>query len=1185
MYSLIVLTSLILTCHTTLSPLEALLICKYSGVNNFAVPCSDAVNACRYMDIECIAEAGASWNETIVSLTIRANFDEATSDALPTELGNLKSLQVFSFYTGNMLYNSTIPTQIALCTQLSSLRLVSSGLGGILPTELVSLQRLTYLLVAGTRLTGTIPTLNTPTLKTLIIALNNFSGSFPSIANVPLLEHMDISFNSFTGQLPDTSRLPMLQYYKVSMNQFYGSVPAFISPFLNTVDLSHNQLNGTFDTRPIFFTSNTTLVYRANGNELQGTIPSAFFTAALVRLDLSHNRLSGTISKQVILATNLEQLIFSHNLLSGSLAGEWQDGTFPALFRLSLDHNQLTGSIPSFTMLAQISGSTNYAPFIYINMNDNFLSGDIPLLGDFPSVASLDFSNNALTLAPTSFGSGKNVLWLNLAHNPIKTLPPFLFSDISTFRSLISLDLSFCQLTGTLPDKFHVQYIELNNNYFTGDVQSTFVYELDSTKLPIFADIRLNRLNTDATRQADTISLITEIILTDFPQDVDECLLNTHACEYLCIDGWFPVPGYTCDCPSGFQLDPVDKLNCSAVCGDGLLRYPEEACDYAYSLLGCHHDCTVKEGYLCDGTGCAPICGDGLVMPPEECDYNGSNVGCTAQCRAMDGFTCSKESNLCQTCAQEWVPFIYTPNLRLFPNLRRVIGEDLTDFKFASCIACDDGIALQTRTVLGTEQCINMNTTRSLACSFACPNLTVFSSAVESIYTLEQELMKNGFLQHVFRVIFNANVTINITSSSVKRVSDVNTQVMSFELLPCISDKTAMIDVIRALTLDIVPNLPNLALRESTKCAITLSATNPPLSSIISIVLVVSVAAACLVLVIFGSLIYYYRSSELHHLPDDISWSFLDQRLRPWAWQFNGNAKSGYYSRQYDRKSEDYRRVDSLLTTHLMKGNVQIESITAVYNPSLSSSFVNMWRVMITRKLQSCELFFARTYTRDVEKMKVMDYVDTQLLQFTPYNRDLVLPLIPVLHGTDYTTAECIAQTGFAALSSLDEGYYGKGIYFTTSLSYTLIYACAKRRPAVILSYINMGNPYPVTERHDGPKSFKGAAIKSGYNSHVVRTSKRGFIYQEADDVLCDEFVIPQESQILPAFIVELNLESCAKEHDKWTRVIPDPVPDAAIKAFHAEQEVLSLYQTPLDSVVSFDDHQLLSPHKQSFDI
>jgi len=345
-----------------------------------------------------------------------------------------------------------------------------------------------------------------------------------------------------------------------------------------------------------------------------------------------------------------------------------------------------------------------------------------------------------------------------------------------------------------------------------------------------------------------------------------------------------------------------------------------------------------------------------------------------------------------------------------------------------------------------------------------------------------------------------------------------------------------LINVIRALTLDIVPNLPSFVLTEA-PCGVTIQSTDLPTSDVILLVVIaVSVASFFLLISVCGGIAYYYYSSILHTLPVDISWSFLDKVRRPWAWQYTGNAKSGYYSRLYERDSEDYRRVESLLSTHFKKGNLALTGITAIYNPSLTVSFLNLWRVMITRKVENPEMFFARTYTKDKDKMAVMSYYDKDLIQFTPYNQELALPLIPMLHGTDHLVAEQIAMTGFAALSSLDEGYFGKGIYFTSSLLYILPYASGKRRPAVLISYINPGNPWPTTEEHDGPRSLKGMALKSGYNSHIVCTNKRGTIYHENDDVLCDEMVVNQESQILPAFIIELSVDSCLTVYDKWTQ-------------------------------------------------
>ena len=99
-----------------------------------------------------------------------------------------------------------------------------------------------------------------------------------------------------------------------------------------------------------------------------------------------------------------------------------------------------------------------------------------------------------------------------------------------------------------------------------------------------------------------------------------------------------------------------------------------------------------------------------------------------------------------------------------------------------------------------------------------------------------------------------------------------------------------------------------------------------------------------------------------------------------------------------------------------------------------------------------------------------------------------------------------------------------------------------KRNPAVIISYLNMGNIYPVTEEHDGKNSLMGLPIKNSYNSHFVLTAKNGHVYNNNSDVICDEIVIGQESQILPAFIIALNVESCMKVYNIWERNIPKEI-------------------------------------------
>ena len=155
-------------------------------------------------------------------------------------------------------------------------------------------------------------------------------------------------------------------------------------------------------------------------------------------------------------------------------------------------------------------------------------------------------------------------------------------------------------------------------------------------------------------------------------------------------------------------------------------------------------------------------------------------------------------------------------------------------------------------------------------------------------------------------------------------------------------------------------------------------------------------------------------------------------------------------------------------------------------------------------------------------------------------NEKLSIPIIPSLHGTDLKIAFKIAQTGFAKLSLCDLGWFGSGIYFTGSVCYCLPYACIRREPAIILSYLTMAHVYPVDEDHLATTSLMGVVIKAGYNSHYVLTNKKGHVLGPSDKEICDELIVCQESQILPAFIIKLNTESALKELLNWERVTND---------------------------------------------
>jgi hypothetical protein len=172
--------------------------------------------------------------------------------------------------------------------------------------------------------------------------------------------------------------------------------------------------------------------------------------------------------------------------------------------------------------------------------------------------------------------------------------------------------------------------------------------------------------------------------------------------------------------------------------------------------------------------------------------------------------------------------------------------------------------------------------------------------------------------------------------------------------------------------------------------------------------LAIPVVLLSISLVVLGFLLRMYFLSPLHSLPKEISWSFMNHLTHPWNWEYHGD-RSGYYSRVYERSSEEYRNVENLLLTMFKSQSIEPGIITAIYNHELTASFVNHWKLTITRKIQSSDFFFACTYAKIEIKNVIMQHFEQEILNVTTYNDDLVVPLIPVIHGTDYFIAGMIS--------------------------------------------------------------------------------------------------------------------------------------------------------------------------------
>ncbi|KAL8096543.1 putative LRR receptor-like serine/threonine-protein kinase At1g56140 [Apium graveolens] len=215
---------------------------------------------------------------------------------LPKELGKLTDMIIFSFSGNN--FSGPLPPELGSFTKLEQIYFDSSGVSGPIPSTYASLRNLATVHGSGNELTGRIPDFignwsnlkemwfqgnsfegpipmalsnltsltdlrisdllngsstlefikELKSLTVLILRNNNISGSIPSnIGDYQNLNQLDLSFNNFSGRIPDSLfNLSSLQYLFLGNNRLSGTLPLQKSEFLKNIDLSYNDLSGTF---------------------------------------------------------------------------------------------------------------------------------------------------------------------------------------------------------------------------------------------------------------------------------------------------------------------------------------------------------------------------------------------------------------------------------------------------------------------------------------------------------------------------------------------------------------------------------------------------------------------------------------------------------------------------------------------------------------------------------------------------------------------------------------------------------------------------------------------------------------------------------------------------------------------------------------------------------------------------
>ncbi|KAL3785970.1 hypothetical protein HJC23_005679 [Cyclotella cryptica] len=210
-----------------------------------------------------------------------------------------------------------------------------------------------------------------PNLETLALDSNDLRFSFSSIKyaikltscdlsdtglfkldgiqNAPALLSLDISRNDFRGDIPlEVFQISTLQQLFMGSNAFRSSIPSNIGDLkeLKLLSCSSSNLQGSI---PKSFGELKNLVHlNLEDNDLTGTLPSEIGTLeSLTFLDLSSQSLRGHLLSFEALR-DLRRLDLSSNLFSGTVPAEFLSGVNPLFFDyLDLSQNFLTGEVPS----------------------------------------------------------------------------------------------------------------------------------------------------------------------------------------------------------------------------------------------------------------------------------------------------------------------------------------------------------------------------------------------------------------------------------------------------------------------------------------------------------------------------------------------------------------------------------------------------------------------------------------------------------------------------------------------------------------------------------------------------------------------------------------------------------------------------------------------------------------------
>ncbi|XP_042411648.1 probable LRR receptor-like serine/threonine-protein kinase At1g53440 isoform X1 [Zingiber officinale] len=284
-----------------------------------------------------------------------------------------------------------LPEEFANLTFLTDIDLTWNYLNGTIPAAWASLP-LVHLSLLGNRVSGTIPKElgGMITLEELVIEGNQLEGSIPAeLGKLTNLRRLLANGNYLTGELPDSlGNLQNLTYFLIDGNPISGKIPRFIG---NWTQLERLDMQGTFMEGP-FPLSFSTLM---NLKELRvsdlkggiGTFPPLHNMKKMLKLVLRNLSISGELPEYIAEMSTLNTLDLSFNNLSGSIPASYE-GLTRTLNKMYLTNNKFTGTIPSWILTSTRQFDISYNSFTGLPAPSVCQQGTVNLASSYSSTNS-----------------------------------------------------------------------------------------------------------------------------------------------------------------------------------------------------------------------------------------------------------------------------------------------------------------------------------------------------------------------------------------------------------------------------------------------------------------------------------------------------------------------------------------------------------------------------------------------------------------------------------------------------------------------------------------------------------------------------------------------------------------------------------------------------------------------------